>query len=279
MGTKHHRLPRECYRGKVAASFTVCLNSNDPFFVHTSIVQLFRDFLKKVADKHAFSPIYCFMPDHVHLIFIGHNAKSDVLRGLEAFKQATGYFLAKNYPQTYWEKSFYDRIIRSKELGATIRYVLDNPVRGRLVAHWREYPFTGAIGLDLETLLENLASEWRTRAKARDYIWIAPRLWMAPRLIAPRLWMALRLIAPRLWMAPRLIAPRLWMAPRLITPRVWMVPRLIEPRLWMAPRLIEPRLWMAPRLIAPRLWMAPRLIAPRLWMAPCLRHRKCSRGL
>ncbi len=99
------------------------------------------------------------MPEHLHLIFLGCHENTHLLQALEDFKQATGYFLAKHYSETKWEKSFHDRILRSKELGAKLRYVLDNPVRRGLVGNWREYQFSGAIGLDLEALLENLATE------------------------------------------------------------------------------------------------------------------------
>jgi len=58
-----------------------------------------------------------------------------------------------------WERSFYDRIIRARELGNKVRYVLNNPVRARLVSDWRDYPFTGAIGLDLEVFVEELSTE------------------------------------------------------------------------------------------------------------------------
>jgi len=150
MGTKYHRLPRDCYKGRIAASFTVCLKKREPFFVDPNIVQLFVDVLKKVAEKHTFFAIYCFMPEHLHLIFLGRGENSDLLRGIEEFKQVSGYFLARRYPETKWEKSFHDRILRFEELGAKVRYVPDNPVRRGLVGNWREYPFSGSIGLDLE---------------------------------------------------------------------------------------------------------------------------------
>ena len=91
--------------------------------------------------------------------FPGCHENTHLLQALEDFKQATGYLLARRYLKTKWEKSFHDRILRSKELGAKLPYVLDNPVRRGLVGNWREYQFSGAIGLDLEALLENLATE------------------------------------------------------------------------------------------------------------------------
>ena len=47
-------------------------------------------------------------------------------------------------------------IRNTEELAATVRYVLDNPVRAGLASYWFEYPYTGAIGLDLPAFLDEL---------------------------------------------------------------------------------------------------------------------------
>jgi REP element-mobilizing transposase RayT len=159
MGTKHHRLPREHYKGRVWAVFTLCLEGRHVFFTNASVVGVFVDFLRDVAHKFAFRAIYCFMPDHLHVISLGNSDHSDVLQGIEDFKHASGYWLKEHHDSIRWEKSFHDRIIRARQLGIKLRYVLDNPVRAGLVTDWRQYPFTGAIGLDLELFVEELSTE------------------------------------------------------------------------------------------------------------------------
>lgn len=53
-----------------------------------------------------------------------------------------------------WQKDFYDHIIRTKEDMVTqVKYILDNPVRKRLVSSWEEYPFKGSIGCNVEDFL------------------------------------------------------------------------------------------------------------------------------
>jgi REP element-mobilizing transposase RayT len=159
MGTKHHRLPREHYKGRVWAAFTLCVENRKAFFVDPRIVQVCVNFLIEVAEKHDFRAIYCFMPDHVHLISLGRSDCSDILAGIEDFKKATGYWLESQFPNIAWQKSFYDRIIRARQLGVVVRYVLDNPVRRRLTSEWRDYPFIGSIGMDLETFLQELGPD------------------------------------------------------------------------------------------------------------------------
>ena len=136
----------------------MCIQRRRCLFVESSLVNVFVGFLKQVAEKHTFRAIYCFMPDHLHLICMGYEDRSDVLSGAGDFKQITGYWLSSRHLNLEWQDSFYDRIIRRpEELGQKVRYVLENPVRAGLVAEWRDYPFTGAIGFDLEVFLEELA--------------------------------------------------------------------------------------------------------------------------
>ena len=99
------------------------------------------------------------MPDHLHLIASGNSDNSDVLRAVKHYKQATGYWLKQNRYLFEWQRSFYDRIVRARELGSHVRYVLDNPVRRALVREWRDYRFSGAIGMDLETFVRELAPD------------------------------------------------------------------------------------------------------------------------
>ena len=137
MGTKHHRLPRDPYRGRVSGSFTLCIRDRRTLFVNACIVRAFADILQEVAENRIFNVVFCFMPDHAHLIFLGISDDSDLILGLEEFKQETGHWLGANYPGFTWQKSFYDRIIRNtEELAATVRYVLANPVRAGLVPEW-----------------------------------------------------------------------------------------------------------------------------------------------
>ena len=122
----------------------------------SAIVRVFVDVLKEAAHKYAFRATYCFMPDHVHLILMSDSDDTDLLRAVERYKQGTGYWLRRHHPTIRWQKGFCDRVIRANELSTQVHYLLDNPVRWRLVDDWRKYPFTGAIGMDLEGFLKGM---------------------------------------------------------------------------------------------------------------------------
>jgi REP element-mobilizing transposase RayT len=155
---KPHRLPRDRYQGLVSVTFTGCLEEPVPFFTAQATVNVFVDHLRHATSECLVDAIYCFMPEHMHTVVLGTSASSDTLRAMELFKHQTGWWLKTNSPAVCWQKSFWDRVIRSTyELASQARYVVNNPVRRGLVKDWREYQFTGAIGLDLEEFLTDLS--------------------------------------------------------------------------------------------------------------------------
>ena len=157
---KRHRLPRETYRGQVTVPVTACIEGKSTPFADEGIVKQFLEFLHSAMVKHnCIAFIYCFMPDHLHLVLHGQDANADVWRAMVSFKQQSGYWFRRHRPEFAWQKDFYDHIIRADEdLGAQIRYVADNPVRKGIVKLWSEYPFTGAIGIDIKTVMQDAST-------------------------------------------------------------------------------------------------------------------------
>ena len=157
---KRHRLSRECYRGQVTVAFTACVDGGSPLFTDARIVGSFTERLQTAVKKHQCVVfIYCFMPEHQHLIVHGNSPQADTWRAMVDYKQLTGFWLGRYCPDVKWQKDFYDHIIRADEdLGAQIRYVADNPVRRRLVEQWQDYSFTGAVGIDLATVMADTAT-------------------------------------------------------------------------------------------------------------------------
>jgi hypothetical protein len=90
-------------------------------------------------------PLYVLMPDHCHLVWLGVNAKSSDQRiALE--------FLRKNLrPSLFpheWQRQAFDHVLAKTERQHAVfqtvaHYILDNPVRARLVARAENWSFTG----------------------------------------------------------------------------------------------------------------------------------------
>ena len=154
---KPHRLPRAVYRGAITAAFTARIAGRQRPFPDPAVVGVASDLLRAAAEKHQCAVlIYCFIPDHVHLIVQGQSSAADLWQTMTAFKQQSGYWFGRHRPSVRWQKDFYDHVVRaSEDLRAQVRYVADNPVRKGLAQEWQLYPFTGAIGIDLADLLES----------------------------------------------------------------------------------------------------------------------------
>lgn len=160
MGIKErqHRLPKEFYRGEISAVFTLCFRGNVQSFIKPEIVGIFTNILTSIITKtNCIVPVYCFMPDHQHLIITGTCSNSDIWKAIVNYKQKTGFWMSANRPEIRWQKDFYDHIIkRHDDIATQVRYILDNPVREGLASSWQEYPFKGSIGCKIEDVLNGI---------------------------------------------------------------------------------------------------------------------------
>jgi REP element-mobilizing transposase RayT len=136
-------------RNNVAAGFSL----REP-----EIVSVFIDILSSVVAKmDCIVPVYCFMPDHQHLIITGTHSDSDIWKAIVSYKQKTGSWMSANKPNMKWQKDFYDHILRRHEdIAVHVKYILDNPVRKGLARSWQEYPFKGSIGCVLEDIINGI---------------------------------------------------------------------------------------------------------------------------
>lgn len=155
---KNHRLDRELYKGIVSVSFTLCIVGKKQAFIEPVIIKTFTDLLAVEAKKTSCKiPVFCFMPDHLHLLIEGTSSDADTWKTIVDFKQKSGFWLASNRPGIKWQKDFYDHIIRSDEkIAVQARYILDNPTRKGIVQHWQDYPYNGSIGYALNEVLNGI---------------------------------------------------------------------------------------------------------------------------
>ena len=121
--------------------------------------------------------VYCFMPDHVHLLVRGLDNSADLRNFVKLAKQTSGFAFAQAYGDRLWQPSYYDRVLRDDETSLwVIAYVLRNPVVQNLVERCEDYPFLGSPEQSLPELIamlrDGLGGDWETR----DLV-IAPESW------------------------------------------------------------------------------------------------------
>jgi len=86
----------------------------------------------------------CVMPTHVHLLFsLCRNYPRSLSTWASSFKRYTSWQInAAHSIKPLWQKNYYDHIVRSGEsLVAIAEYIVDNPVRSKLVSSRDGYEF------------------------------------------------------------------------------------------------------------------------------------------
>lgn len=105
---RKHRLPREQYRGRIAASFTACLCFSAGAAVDDEVAGVICYKLREASDKHHVdAAAWCLMPDHLHAVLVGRSEVADVWKAMSTFKQQTGFWLASDRPNMEWQKDFF----------------------------------------------------------------------------------------------------------------------------------------------------------------------------
>ncbi|MBB4080828.1 REP element-mobilizing transposase RayT [Lewinella aquimaris] len=88
----------------------------------------------------------CVMSNHVHVIArsaSGEDIDAGLIMGRH--KSFTGKLCNRIMGQPsgpFWEVSYFDRDIRAGTFDTVMWYVLNNPVKCNLVAHWEDWPWT-----------------------------------------------------------------------------------------------------------------------------------------
>ena len=106
--------------------------------------------------------VYCFMPDHLHLLVEGTAEDSNLRRFVARAKQRAAFDFSTRHRHRLWQEGYHDRVLRDDEPTVdVIRYTIANPVRAGLVDDPRDYPYWGSGVWTREALLDFIGIETR----------------------------------------------------------------------------------------------------------------------
>jgi REP element-mobilizing transposase RayT len=111
----------------------------------------FREILTHTAFRYGLAcPIYCSMPDHVHLLWAGFSPTCDQRNAARFFRRQLNIALAPL--GVTLQKQAYDHVLRDDErqeraFEAVAEYIARNPERAGLVPAdgFRQYEYTGCL--------------------------------------------------------------------------------------------------------------------------------------
>jgi len=167
------RLPREFYQGDAFVHWSLSVYKRETGWLTEQFHARFRELMLHCAWREGlFCPTYCLMPDHLHLVWMGLRLDTDQLNAMPFLRT---YLEPALSPANFHDQA-YDNVLREPErehnaFAGVCSYILNNPLKGKLVTRMEDWRFCGAIVPGYPTL-HPLKSDfwpkfWKLYAKAR----------------------------------------------------------------------------------------------------------------
>lgn len=145
------RLPAAAYRGQAYVHWSMTMEDRKTGWLIPIFYYKFREILTHTAFRYGLCcPIYCCMPDHLHLLWIGITDECDQRLAARFFRRQLNRVLEKLGVQLQTQP--YDHVLREEErerdaFEIVAEYVARNPERAGLVSvdKYRDYKFTGCL--------------------------------------------------------------------------------------------------------------------------------------
>jgi len=145
------RLPVEFYRGSAWAHWTLGVENRRTGWLDARLLYRFRELLTHTAFRYQIAcPIYCLMPDHVHLLWAGLAEGTNQLFAMKHFRKSMNDTLRRIGVE--FQRQAYDHVLQDSEcerraIEEVAEYIARNPERKNLVGidAFAKYPYTGCL--------------------------------------------------------------------------------------------------------------------------------------
>ena len=145
------RLPSEYYCSRAWVHWSMTIDGRKTGWLIPILYYKFREILAHTAFRYGLCcPIYCCMPNHLHLLWLGILETCDQRNAARFFRRQLNIPLAKLDAQL--QKQPYDHVLRDDERQPTAfeevaEYIARNPERAGLVPvdGFRQYPYSGCL--------------------------------------------------------------------------------------------------------------------------------------
>ena len=145
------RLPDEYYRGQAYVHWTLTIEDRRTGWLTPIFYYHFRELLTHTMFRYAVTcPIYCCMPDHIHLLWIGILDHTDQRVAIKYLRKQTNGALRKIGFEL--QRQPYDHVLTEQErereaFAGVAEYIARNPERAKLVPvdGYANYKCTGSL--------------------------------------------------------------------------------------------------------------------------------------
>ncbi|MEO2035936.1 MAG: hypothetical protein ABGZ35_28005 [Planctomycetaceae bacterium] len=145
------RLSAEYYRGRACVHWTMTIHDRKTGWLQPIFYYRFRELLTHTMFRYALScPIFCCMPDHVHLLWVGILDDADQRLAMKYFRKHVNEAL--QVIGVRLQRQPYDHVLRDEErrdsaFESLAEYMARNPERSGLVKpdEYATYEYTGCL--------------------------------------------------------------------------------------------------------------------------------------
>jgi putative transposase len=140
-------LERKCYQGLAFVHWNLTFEDQATGWRTERFHLQFRELLLHTAAREdLFCPVYCLMPDHIHFVWMGLCADTDQLNGMSFLRTQLKPLILPHELQHQAFDHVLDETEREDDaFAAACAYIVENPVRAKLVEQVRDWPHTGCV--------------------------------------------------------------------------------------------------------------------------------------
>lgn len=170
------RLPPEYYRGQAYVHWSLTMQDRKEGWLKPILLYKFRELLTHTTFRYALCcPIFCLMPDHLHMMWIGILDGSDQLPAIKHFRKRFNESLDKIGYRL--QEQAYDHVLRDDErqehaFTETCEYIARNPERAGLVEvdQFATYKYSSCIVPGYPELEPFQSDYWERFWRAYSYM-------------------------------------------------------------------------------------------------------------
>jgi len=145
------RLSPEYYRGPAYVHWSMAMDNRTSGWLSPTFHYKLREILTHTMFRYGLCcPIYCCMPDHLHLLWVGILDGSDQRNAVKFFRAQLNPILEKLGSR--FQQQPYDHVLREDQRQRSafenvVEYIARNPERAGLTPldKFREYEYTGCL--------------------------------------------------------------------------------------------------------------------------------------
>jgi putative transposase len=141
------RLTREFYQGDAVVLWTLTVFDRAKGWLTPAFQERFQQLMLHAAAREGLvCPIYCLMPNHLHLVWMGLRPDTDQLNGMTFLRT----HLEPELAPAIFQPQPHDEVLREDQrkrnaLARACFYLAANPIRANLTTQPEDWKYTGCV--------------------------------------------------------------------------------------------------------------------------------------